>query len=203
LIQTLSSRAIHPDSVNRAIAAVFQQAAYRRSLRRTLAEQILDWFDSLFRAIGATMDSHPVLRYIAAAFLVALVIMIAARVAYARKMERAASHGSASVHARAGLKDPWTAAQSAALAGNYLDAAHALYFAVLQALAATDRLVVDSAKTVGDYTRELRRSSSHSLPLYRDFARVYEPVVWGSRDCDRARFEQLSGIASRLTGRSS
>lgn len=146
------------------------------------------------------MDSHPFLRYVTAAFILAVVVTIAGRVAYARKMERAGTPGMARVHARAGHRDPWAAAQAAARAGNYLEAAHALYFAVLQTLAATDRLVLDSAKTVGDYTRELRRSSSHSLPLYRDFARVYEPIVWGSRDCDKASFEQLSGIASRLTG---
>jgi hypothetical protein len=72
------------------------------------------------------------------------------------------------------MKDPWTAAHAAAMAGDYLEAAHALYFAVLQALASTDRVIIDSAKTVGDYTRELRRSSSHSLPAYRDFAKRYK-----------------------------
>jgi hypothetical protein len=203
LIQTLGSRPISPDSVNRTIAAVFQQAEYRRSLRQTLIEQIFDWIGNLFKAIGASMDSHPALRYVAAALVAALVMMMMARVAYTRRMQRAAALGSSNVRSRAGLRDPWAAAHNAALAGDYLEAAHALYFAVLQALAGTDRLVVDSAKTVGDYTRELRRASSHSLPLYRDFARVYEPIVWGSRDCDKNRFDQLAGIASRLTGRSS
>ena len=149
------------------------------------------------------MDSHPFLRYVAAGFVLAIVMMVMGRVAYARRMERAAGPGTSKVLVRAGLRDPWAAAQTAALAGHYLDAAHALYFAVLQALSASDRVIIDSAKTVGDYTRELRRSSSNSLPLYRDFARVYEPIVWGSRNCDKARFEQLSGIASRLTGRGS
>lgn len=202
MIQLTRSGAIGPDSVNRVIATVFQQPAYRRSLRRTLAEQILDWIGSFFRAIGATMDSHPLLRYVAAGAVLAIILMVMGRVAYARRMERAAGPGTSKASTRAGLKDPWMAAQSAAMSGNYLDAAHALYLAVLQAIAATDRVIIDSAKTVGDYTRELRRSSSQSLPLYRDFARVYEPIVWGSRDCDRARFEQLSGIASRITGRS-
>lgn len=149
------------------------------------------------------MDSHPLLRYAVAGFVLALVLFILSRAAYARRMERAAPQDPARVSARAGLRDPWAAAQAAALAGNYLEAAHALYFAVLQALAASDRVIVDSAKTVGDYSRELRTLSSHSLPLYHDFARAYEPIVWGSRDCDKAHFERLSGIASRLTGRSS
>jgi hypothetical protein len=147
------------------------------------------------------MDSHPLLRWLVFALILTLAGMIVGRVAYARQMELAAPQRKARGNGRSGLKDPWASAQSAALAGNYLDAAHALYFAVLQALALTDRVIIDSAKTVGDYTRELRRSSSGSLALYRDFARVYEPIVWGSRDCDQARFEQLAGIASRLTGR--
>ena len=97
--------------------------------------------------------------------------------------------------------DPWTVAYEAARNGSYVNAAHALYAAVLQSLARSDRVLIDPAKTVGDYTRELRRISSRSLPLYRDFARLYEPVVWGSRECDGERFKQLSGIASRLAGR--
>lgn len=147
------------------------------------------------------MDAHPLLRWVAIAAVVAVAGMIIGRVAYRRQMELAAPQNKTLGHGHTGSKDPWAAAHTAALAGNYLDAAHALYFAVLQALAGTDRVIIDSAKTVGDYTRELRRASSHSLPLYRDFAKVYEPIVWGSRDCDKARFEQLSGIASRLTGR--
>jgi hypothetical protein len=73
---------------------------------------------------------------------------------------------------------------------------------VLEAIERRDRIVIDSAKTVGDYLRDLRHSNSVALPLFRDFARVYQPVVWGARECDLSRFEQLAGIASRLTGRS-
>lgn len=188
------------DTLTRAIAAVFQGTEYHRTLRRTLAEQILHWIASLFRSIASSLDSHPFLRFIVIGLTLAVVAAILARAVYVQRM------GEPSLHARAGqrshgeTRDPWTAAHSAAASGNYLDAAHFLYHAVLQTLARSDRIVIESAKTVGDYSRELRRSSSRSFQPYRDFARLYEPIVWGSRGCDGQKFEELSRIASQLSG---
>jgi hypothetical protein len=147
------------------------------------------------------IDTHPFLRYALAIGGLLLVGTVLAGIAYRREL-REPEHRGFGDRPRGAILDPWTEAQNAALAGNYLEAAHALYLAVLHTLAISDRLVIDSAKTVADYTRDLRGASSRSLPLYRDFARVYEPVVWGSLECDRAAFEQLSAIARRMSGRS-
>ena len=149
------------------------------------------------------MEAHPLLRIIVIALALGLVIVIIGRSVYARRMREPSLLGSLGERTHGELRDPWTAAQSAAATGNYLEAAHFLYYAVLQTLARSDRIVIASAKTVGDYSRELRRSSSHSLKPYRDFARLYEPIVWGSRGCDGQKFEELSRIASQLSGRSS
>ena len=193
---------IDADSAQRIIGAVFRQAEYQRSLRRTLIQQIFDWIRELIRAITAAIDATPNLQWVIPVAALLVVSLILARVVHLRRMgERRLSHESDHHHAAA-ARDPWLAAHAAARAGNYLEAAHTLYLAVLQAMERRDRIALDSAKTVGDYLRDLRRSDSGVLPLFREFAKVYQPVVWGSRDCDLARFEQLSGIASRLTGRS-
>lgn len=184
------------------IAAVFRQAEYRRTLRRTLLQEIFDWIGAAFRALGAAIDAHPSLKWDLPVAGLLVVSLILARVVHLRRMSvrplAEATHRRDAPDSR----DAWSVAHAAARAGNYLEAAHALYFAVLEAIERKERIVVDSAKTVGDYVRDLRRLNSVALPLFRDFARVYQPVVWGSRDCDLARFQQLAGIASRLTGRS-
>lgn len=96
--------------------------------------------------------------------------------------------------------DPWAEAQREAAAGRYTDAAHLLYQAILVALAGRERLRLHPSKTVGDYGRELRARSSSAFPGYRDFARLYETVVYGLQHCDRERWERLQALAGAITG---
>ncbi len=96
--------------------------------------------------------------------------------------------------------DPWARAQQEAAAGRYTDAAHLLYQAILVALAGRERLRLHPSKTVGDYARELRARSSSAFPGYREFARLYETVVYGLQHCDRERWERLQALALAITG---
>jgi len=201
LLSIHSSAEIPADSLSRVIATVFRQPEYHRSLRRTLAEDILHWIGSLFRYVQSALDAHPVSKFLLFSIVLGLIASIAMRAIYARRMSDSYFPAPSPSLGAADGRDPLTAAQAAASLGNYLDAAHLLYLAVLQALARSDRLAIESAKTVGDYSRELRRSSSASFNLYREFARIYEPIVWGSHSCDGREFEQLSRIASNLSAR--
>jgi hypothetical protein len=193
---------IDADSAQKVIAAVFRQAEYRRSLPRTVLQEIFDWIRALIRAMGAAIEAHPNLKWDLPVAALLVVSLILARVVHLRRMGQRPLQRARDNSEALDSRDPWLAAHSTARAGNYLEAAHMLYFAVLEAIERRDRIIVDSAKTVGDYVSDLRRSNSVTLALFRDFAKVYQPVVWGSRDCDLDRFEQLAGIASRLTGRS-
>jgi Domain of unknown function (DUF4129) len=96
--------------------------------------------------------------------------------------------------------DPWALAQRLATAGNYTDAAHALYQGLLLALARRDHLRLHESKTVGDYARELRSRSSQRFTPFRDFARTYEVVVYGLGTCDRERYDRLQRLAEVITG---
>jgi hypothetical protein len=101
--------------------------------------------------------------------------------------------------AAAGLAaDRWAEAQRLAAAGQYTEAAHALYAALLESIARGEELHLHPSKTVGDYARELRRRSSALLPRYRDFARSYEVVVYGLGICDQDRYERLYSLASGM-----
>ena len=94
-----------------------------------------------------------------------------------------------------GGRDPWIAAQTLAAAGDFTQAAHALYLALLEAIARREHVRLHPAKTIGDYMRELRTRSSALLPTVRDFARLYEMVAWGFRECDAARYAKLHALA--------
>jgi hypothetical protein len=201
LTQDIATGAISADSVRTAIAAIFHHSEYHRSLRGAFWQQILNWMADLTRAIVSALRRSPSLGWGIVAVLALVVGMVIARAAYVRRARRSAPRALGAVGRSTGRQDPWTMAHSEALAGRYLEAAHALYLAIIESLGRTDRVVVDSAKTVGDYSRELRRAGSGSLSLYRAFARAYEPIVWGSRDCDARSYEHLAEIAVQLAKR--
>jgi hypothetical protein len=100
--------------------------------------------------------------------------------------------------ARGRARDPWVAAQELAAGGDFTSAAHALYLALLDALARRDQVRLHPSKTVGDYLRELRTRSSALLPTFRDFARLYERVIYGFRECDAERYARLHALASAM-----
>ena len=77
-------------------------------------------------------------------------------------------------------------------------AAHALWLALLDGLATREEVRLHPAKTIGDYLRELRARSSALLPTVRDFARLYEMVAYGFRECDEARYERLHALATAV-----
>ena len=97
-----------------------------------------------------------------------------------------------------GTRDPWTTAQELAGRGEFTLAAHALYLALLDALARREEVRLHPAKTIGDYLRELRARSSTLLPPVRDFARSYELVAYGFRECDAERYQRLHALASSV-----
>ena len=91
--------------------------------------------------------------------------------------------------------DPWRLAQGEAARGNYTEAAHALYQALLEAAARQQEVRLHPSKTVGDYVRELRARSSALFGRFREFARSYETVIYGIGYCDRERYERLLSLA--------
>jgi len=187
--------AIPPDSIRETVAAVFTQRDYYRPLRRSVWQYLAGVWNDAVRAFLAAFSDVPWVKWLVIGTAAIIIATIIARMLFVRKVQRATTKLPSAL-SPAG--DPWIAARGHAAAGRYLDAVHALYLALLESLARTDRVALNPAKTVGDYSRELRAASSRTLPLFRDFARVYEPVVWGSRDCDRKCYDTLAAIAERV-----
>ena len=183
------------------IAAVFNGVAYDRSVRQTLWDRFLGWLGGLLAPIGVAISESPTARGALVAGLIVLVAAIAARFAYIAYQQRdrsaivATGRGTAP---RRRQRDPWLEAQEQAARGNFTEAAHALYAALLLAIAQRERVGLHPSKTIGDYARELRQRSSALFTRYRDFARSYESVVYGIGTCDRDRYERLHALAATI-----
>lgn len=186
-------------TIRETIAAVFRQPAYDRSIIRTLWDRIFDavarWLGDLFRAIGHSPSAKVTILLVLAA-----IIGVAAVRALVFTSDGLSPFSSGRTRrGQRGLSgDPWTDAQRLAAAGQYTDAAHALYRALLESMARQQTVRLHPSKTVGDYGRELRRHASPLFPPYREFARSYETVVYGWTMCDRERFERLHSLATSM-----
>ena len=188
-----------PDSVIAdTAAAVFAGDGYVRA-RPSLLERAYLWLRDFLAPAGEfTAGSGPLFWSLAAAGAV-IVLLVVGRTAYLARMRRslvASERGAIAgrgAHARAG--DPWRVAEELAAAGEFTDAAHSLYLALLDAVARRERLRLHPAFTVGDYVRALRSRSSSLFARFRDFAMSYETVVYGIGACDRERYERLRTLA--------
>ena len=187
--------------VRRAAAQVFADRAYDRSLRQTLWDRFLAWLGEIFARMRDAAGEGPGWRWAAIAALAVLAVAIAARlIAHARAADSASARGRAGARRGRAGRDPWAEAERLAAEGDHTGAAHALYQALLAALARRERLRLHPSKTVGDYGRELRARSSPLAGRYREFARTYEVVVYGEGHCDRERWERLRALAAPMVG---
>ena len=182
-----------------AIRAVFAQRAYDRSVLTSIWDRLLAnflrWLGEILGAVSRSGAAHQA----AIVVIVLLLVIIAVRIVLALMsgdlvLRRVGPGWTAS--GKGG--DAWADAQRLAAAGRFTDAAHALYAALLRALAARDQVRIHPSKTVGDYTRELRRRSSALVTPYREFARSYEVVIYGLGHCDRERYDRLYALARTM-----
>jgi hypothetical protein len=187
------------------IAALTRHAQYDRSLRQTAFQRFLDWLAELFSPLRRAINTSKPLQQVALVLVILLVVAVIARamvVAHAARIARAAERDGGRGRGTAGrLADPWLEAQRLAANGDYTAAAHSAYAAVLLALSRRARIRLHPSKTVGDYARELRRTQSALAPRYREFARLYEVVIYGVGTCDRDRWERLQALAADLVER--
>ena len=191
-----------PAAVRDTLAAVMRQPAFDRALRETVWHRLTSWLSDIWRRLTQFTAASPALALALKVVAALLVVAIIARLGYLLRARRTAGGarrrgGSAAAGGLAG-GDPWERAQAAAAAGQYTEAAHLLYAALLQALARRERLRLDPASTLGDYARDLRARSSAAFVAFRDFAHQYETVVYGDQQCDRERFERLAALAAPL-----
>lgn len=103
--------------------------------------------------------------------------------------------------APATARDWEVAARDAAAAGDWRAAAAASYQAVVYRLAEAGALSLDSAKTPGDYRREVRRGRHELAPALEAFVRAFEQVAYGRSAADHAAYVRLRDAAAPLGAR--
>jgi hypothetical protein len=193
-IQSLSKSAVRDT-----IRAVFAQRAYDRSVLTSIWDRIIA---SFMRWLGDILNgvSHSgAARQVAIILIVVLLVVIAVRIVLGLMSgDLALRRVGPAWGGPGGGGDAWADAQRLAASGRFTDAAHALYAALLRALAARDQVRIHPSKTVGDYGRELRRRSSALVPPFREFARSYEVVIYGLGHCDRERYDRLYALARTM-----
>jgi len=187
---------------------VFSQSAYNRV---SLWERFWGWvFDVIVRVwalaspLFSALRRSPLLYWSVIALLAGVVVAIIARAVYLwrerRIFDARARAWERSPLSRAG-SDPWAAAEELSARGEFTDAAHALYAALLESAAQSGQIRLHPSKTAGDYVRELRNRSSGLFTLFRDFARSYEAVIYGLGSCDAERYHRLHALAGAAVRR--
>lgn len=185
-------------AIHDTVAAIVRHRAYHRSLRTSLFERLWtafwDWVERFFTAVRSTPHAREWTIFL----VIAVAALVVARVLYVAKFrgDDVADHATGGTRRRG--VDHWALATRAAAEGRYTDAAHALYRALLQRLAARERLRLHPSKTAGDYARELRAVGASSYPAFRDFGRRYDRIIYGEGTCDAAGYDALLRAATPL-----
>lgn len=178
------------------VAAIISQRPYQRSVRSTLFDRILEWITALIRRLFSEISEVPNARWMILALAIVVVLAIAARIflnSEAEERRRRARAGA--VH---GGADPWVDAERLARSGDYTEAAHLLYRAVTERLAAAELIRLHPSKTSGDYARELRMRGALAHAEFRQFGRHYDHVLFGTGECDAETYASLREQASRI-----
>jgi hypothetical protein len=205
LVQEVARPLLGESAIRDTVERVFQAGVYNQT---TLAQRFFIWLAQLFRAIGAVIRSlvgmvsqSTALSWAVVVLAIIVIVAITSRILYLwqlRRLQHAASPVRLGDAWFGGRGDALALAEDAARQGNFTEAAHALYEALLRAIARTHQIKLHPSKTVGDYGRELRAKGSTLLTRYREFGRDYETVIYGVGTCDRERFERLYVTAAPI-----
>lgn len=190
-----AQRAWPPSAIHDTVSAVVNGRAFGRSLQRSLAQRLIRWIaDGLSSLLDYLRASAPA-RWLAIGFAILLVLLIVGRLLLAaRARDEDDMMGGDARRSRPGV-DPWRAATRFSEAGEFEEAAHALYRGVVESVTRSERLRLDPSKTSGDYARELRARGSPRYPVFRSFARRFDVAVYGRGGCDAVAFGELARLA--------
>lgn len=169
-----------------------------------LGKQFGRFFDWLLPDLDMSAPGWPLfaeialfLAAVAGALVLARLLIVALRAWRGRARARPLPREQAAAPATA---EVWgSQARAAADRGDWRAAAAALYQAVVHRLAESGDVRLDSAKTPGDYRRELRRGRRRELaPALEAFVRTFEHIVYGPSAADQPTYARLRAAAADL-----
>jgi len=199
-LQDSLAAGVPSDSVHAVVARIAREAAFRRSARTSILGRLWHWLSDLLDRLFEAFAGLPNSRLLAIVGVVLVALLVVARILYASRLgvdelelTRRRTGGRA--------EDPLAEAQRLAEAGDYTEAAHHLYRALLETLARRDGVRLHASKTTGDYARELRRRGSGAHAAFGQFARRYDRVLYGHDPVDADAWRVLWRDAGAILAR--
>lgn len=181
------------------VAAIARQPAYATPLRRSLLGRALAWLVNRFADLLALLNGSREFRWVAIIATILVVLAVVGRIVVSRQLDVLGKRAGRGARMSSERRDYWAVSRELATAGDFVGACHALYAAVVDALARGGAVKFHSSKTSGDYARELRRHGSPALQSFRAFARQFDRIVYGASTADRDDYERLMRAAEEAT----
>ena len=189
-VEPWSAAAVHDT-----VGALLRDAGYHRSFWSSVAGRALLELGRFVIWLLNAMRGIPGGRATVLTIIVAIIVLVAARVLLAGEWGDELLSRRKGAAQRTARIDPWTEAERLAASGDYLEAAHSLYQAVLRRIGATERIRVHASKTAGDYARDLRRRGSPAATPFLRFGRRFDRIVFGKGECTAEDFAALRADA--------
>ena len=189
-------------AIHDTVAAIVRQPAYRRSLGTTLLDRVLEWIGDWYSRLVAALGTVPHGRVVATVAAATIALLVVARIAYAARLRGTSAMSLARGRGKQRVAtDPWREAERLAAAGQFTEAAHALYRATVAILASQGLVRRHDSKTSGDYARELRRRGAPAYAAFRRFGSRYDRIIYGTGMCDAPSYDALLADARAVLER--
>ncbi|MCE2942914.1 MAG: DUF4129 domain-containing protein [Gemmatimonadota bacterium] len=179
------------------VTAITRDPSYGRVASRSLVSRLLGWIGDRLQEILEQFRGNPVLQRVAIALLVLVAVVLVARwvIEWRTSTEDAEADDG---RARVPGGSPWHLAQREAAAGRFDAAAHALFEAVIAALARQGAVRVHPSKTIGDYARELATRRHPLAGRFRALRQHYERCIYGDRRVTADDYAALLTLAEPM-----
>ncbi|HTI62839.1 MAG TPA: DUF4129 domain-containing protein [Gemmatimonadaceae bacterium] len=183
------------------VAAIARQPEFAVPIRRSLLGRFLRWLLTRIADLIAMLGGSRGARITVIAAVAAIVIAIVGRLIITRQVELRRRTGASLRAIGSERQDYWALANELAAEGNALGACHAVYLAVVAALARDGALIFHASKTPGDYAREVRQRRPDVAEDFRSFVREFETAAFGPTMPVLATYAGLRQNAERVVAR--
>lgn len=200
-VQSAAGRgAVHwsPAQIHDTVAAIARQPQYAASSQESLLGRLLTMVGRWMRDLLLQMKAWPDTRYLLIAAAILLVLLLAARVIIGQRVQARRAAGAGLRAHGADARNYWALGAELDAAGKHVEACHAIYAAVVDALARAGLLRFHISKTSGDYARELRQRAFPRAAEFAAFARQFERQVYGWSAPTHDDYARLSVDAARV-----
>jgi hypothetical protein len=159
----------------------------------------LQWLKDLIDRALRAIEREPATAAVVKWAVFTLVAILIVTIGYRLFRHYREARGDAAVRFKtAGVADLWKESERAARRGDYTEAAHLLYAALVRTLVLQGAVRFHSSKTTGEYARELQRRGGPLVAPFTEFVKAYEVVVYRDGTCDADRYAALRHLAEPI-----